>query len=180
LLCDPGNVGELGRGQRAAGHQRGQDVRACVVAYERGNADDVRAVLHGSIVVEPFLSRKRYDGAVGNFCEIAMALTCFIRYDIDPAQSDMFRTYAERWADIIPRCGGDLIGYFLPHEGTNDVAWGLIACESLAAYEAYRTTLRADSQARANFDFARESRLILRERRTFLEVVPSTFRRGRA
>jgi hypothetical protein len=107
-----------------------------------------------------------------------MTVTCFIRYDIDPAQREAFRTYAERWAAIIPRCGGDLVGYFLPHEGTNDVAWGLIACDSLAAYEAYRARLRSDPDARANFDFARESRLILHERRTFLEIVPATFRRG--
>jgi heme-degrading monooxygenase HmoA len=61
-----------------------------------------------------------------------MTVTCFIRYEIDPFQRDAFREYAENWARIIPRCGGDLVGYFLPHEGTNDVAWGLIACESLS------------------------------------------------
>ena len=51
---------------------------------------------------------------------------------------ESFRKYAENWGRIIPRCGGHLVGYFLPHEGTNDVAWGLIAFDSLAAYEAYR------------------------------------------
>ena len=107
-----------------------------------------------------------------------MTLACFIRYDIDPVQRDAFRTYAETWASIIPRCGGDLIGYFLPHEGTNDVAWGLIGCESLAHYEAYRARLKADAEARANFSFARDRRLILHERRSFLEGVDSTFRRG--
>jgi len=107
-----------------------------------------------------------------------VTVTCFIRYDIDPAQRDAFRTYSQNWARIIPRCGGDLVGYFLPHEGTNDVAWGLISCESLAAYEAYRTRLKADPEARANFEFARETRLILRERRTFLEVVEETRQRS--
>jgi len=107
-----------------------------------------------------------------------MAITCFIRYDIDPGQRERFREYAERWATIIPRCGGNLVGYFLPHEGTNDVAWGLIACESLAAYEAYRTRLKTDAQARENFEFARREGFILRERRTFLEAVPSTLRRS--
>jgi len=103
-----------------------------------------------------------------------MTITCFIRYDIDPAQREAFREYAKRWAAIIPRCGGNLVGYFLPHEGTNDVAWGLIACESLAAYEAYRTRLKADPEARDNFAFAQRERFILRERRTFLEVVEET------
>ena len=104
-----------------------------------------------------------------------MTITCFIRYRIDPFRRDAFRTYAENWARIIPRCGGHLIGYFVPHEGTNDEAWGLIAFPSLAAYEAYRTRLKADPEARRNFDFAAAERFILRERRTFTEVVDATF-----
>jgi len=98
-----------------------------------------------------------------------MRIACFIRYEIDPFQREAFRAYAERWGRIIPRCGGDLIGYFLPHEGTNNVAWGLIGFESLAAYEAYRARLKADPEGRENFAFAQEKRLILREERTFLE-----------
>jgi hypothetical protein len=105
-----------------------------------------------------------------------MTITCFIRYQLDPLQRDAFREYAGSWARIIPRCGGDLIGYFLPHEGTNDVAWGLIACDTLAAYEAYRSRLKADPEGRANFAFAQSRRLILREERTFLEIVDGTFR----
>lgn len=101
-------------------------------------------------------------------------ITCFIRYQIDPVQRDTFEIYAARWGRIIPRCGGDLVGYFLPHEGTNDVAWGLIAFASLADYEAYRGRLRADKEARENFAFAQERRLILREERTFLQGVEST------
>src|SRR5438067_9947096 len=49
-----------------------------------------------------------------------MRITCFIRYQIDPFQKDAFKQYAENWARIIPRCGGHLVGYFLPYEGTND------------------------------------------------------------
>lgn len=100
-----------------------------------------------------------------------MSIACFIRYDIDPAQREGFRAYAQNWGSIIPRCGGNLIGYFLPHEGTNDVAWGVIGCPSLAEYEAYRSRLKADAGARENFAFAQSARLILRERRTFLETV---------
>ena len=98
-----------------------------------------------------------------------MRITCFIRYEIDPFQRDAFKAYADNWGRIIPRCGGDLIGYFLPHEGTNNVAWGLIAFDSLAAYEEYRARLKADPEGRANFAFAQEHRLILREERSFLE-----------
>jgi NIPSNAP len=100
-----------------------------------------------------------------------MSIVCFIRYDIDPFQRDAFKTYAQKWASIIPRCGGDLLGYFLPHEGTNHVAWGLIKLESLAAYESYRARLKADAAARENFGFAQTHRFILREERTFLEWV---------
>jgi len=100
-----------------------------------------------------------------------MRLTCFIRYEIDPFQREAFRAYAQAWLRIIPRCGGRLLGYFLPHEGTNDVAWGLIAFESLAAYEAYRARLKSDAEGRANFALAQEKRFILREQRSFLENV---------
>ena len=54
------------------------------------------------------------------------------------------RMKQQNWGRIIPRCGGNLVGYYLPHEGTNDVAWGLIGFDSLAAYEVYRTRLKAD------------------------------------
>jgi hypothetical protein len=103
-----------------------------------------------------------------------MTITCFIRYQIDPFQRDDFKKYAEVWGRVIPRCGGRLLGYFLPYEGTNDIAWGLIAFESLAEYEAYRTRLRSDSEAKANFAFAVAKRLVLREERTFLESVEGT------
>jgi hypothetical protein len=103
--------------------------------------------------------------------EVTMKVVCFIRYQIDPFQRDAFRKYAENWAHIIPRCGGQLLGYFLPHEGTNDIAWGLIALDSLAAYEAYRARLKLDAEARENFTMALNKRLILREERTFLEMV---------
>jgi hypothetical protein len=104
-----------------------------------------------------------------------MTITCVIRYQIDPYQRDAFREYAENWGRIIPRCGGHLIGYFLPHEGTNDVGWGLIAFESLAAYEAYKGRLKTDADARANFAAAQSKRFIVREERNFVEVVDATF-----
>lgn len=103
-----------------------------------------------------------------------MTITCFIRYQIDPFQREAFKAYAENWGRIIPRCGGNLVGYFLPHEGSNDVAWGLIAFDSLAAYEAYRARLKTDEEGRANFNLAQEKRFILREERSFLQVVDGT------
>ena len=106
---------------------------------------------------------------------MATTVICHIQYQIDPFQKEAFRRYAEAWGRIIPRCGGHLVGYFLPDEGTNDVAWGLIAFPSLAAYEAYRVRLRADAEGKANFAFAQANRFVLREERTFLEIVDGTF-----
>ncbi|MEO7150140.1 MAG: NIPSNAP family protein [Burkholderiaceae bacterium] len=103
-----------------------------------------------------------------------MSITCFIRYQIDPFQRDAFTAYAHAWTEIIPRCGGDLRGDFLPHEGSNDIAWGLIGFDSLAAYERYRGVLKADPQARANFERARTGRFVLREERSWLEDVDAT------
>ncbi len=100
-----------------------------------------------------------------------MSLTVFIRYEIDPQARDAFEDYARRWLAIIPRCGGALVGYWMPHEGTNDVAFGLISFDSLAAYETYRARIRADEQGAANFRAAHEGRFIRREERTFLTPV---------
>jgi hypothetical protein len=104
-----------------------------------------------------------------------MTILCVIRYQIDPFQREAFRKYAENWGRIIPRCGGHLVGYFLPHEGTNDIAWGLIAFESLSAYEAYRTRLKSDPEGRENFAISQTKRFILREERNFVETVDRTF-----
>ena len=100
-----------------------------------------------------------------------MTVTCCIRYVIDPFQRDAFEAYARNWLTIIPACGGELVGYFLPHEGTNDVALALISFPSLAAYEAYRARLRTDPAGAANFAMAQELKFIRSETRTWLEPV---------
>jgi len=105
-------------------------------------------------------------------------ITCFIRYEIDPFQREAFRRYAVAWAGIIPRLGGQLIGYFLPSEGSNYEGWGLIAFPGLAEYEAYRARLKRDPEAVANFQIAQVQRFILREERRFCEVVPETFQQS--
>jgi NIPSNAP len=100
-----------------------------------------------------------------------MTITVFIRYQLDPYKRDRFEDYARRWLDIIPKCGGEVVGYWTPHEGTNNIAFGLISFESLAAYEAYRAQLLLDSESAANFAFAQKERFILAEERTFLRQV---------
>jgi hypothetical protein len=100
-----------------------------------------------------------------------LAVTVFIRYQIDPFKRAMFETYARRWLTIIPKCGGHLSGYWMPHEGTNNIAFALISFENLGAYEIYRARLRADDESVANFNFAEENKFILAEERTFLRKV---------
>ena len=100
-----------------------------------------------------------------------MTVTVFIRYQLDPYRRSMFEDYARRWLSIIPKCGGDLIGYWMPHEGTNNIAFALISFASLAAYEEYRARLRADKDAMDNFNFAEHHKFILAEERTFLRQV---------
>jgi hypothetical protein len=123
--------------------------------------------IHALILNEVCRHRKRHT-------TIVPTITCVIRYEIDPSQRDAFKTYAENWGRIIPRCGGHLLGYFLPYEGTNDVGWGLIAFDSLASYETYRGRLKTDREARDNFAMVQATRVILREERTFVEVVEGT------
>jgi NIPSNAP len=103
--------------------------------------------------------------------EVSVTVTVFIRYQIDPFKRALFEEYAKRWLAIIARCGGDLHGYWMPHEGTNNIAFALISFENLAAYENYRARLRTDKESMANFGFAEESKFILAEERTFLRKV---------
>lgn len=106
-----------------------------------------------------------------------MTITCLIEYKLDPFKVEDFERYAKHWGEIIPACGGDLLGYFLPHEGSNNRAFGLISFSSLADYENYRTRLKEDRHGRENFEFARSEKFIQEERRSFLKVVPNTYKR---
>jgi NIPSNAP len=103
--------------------------------------------------------------------EAAMTITVFIRYQLDPYKRDGFEAYARHWLKIIPKCGGEVIGYWLPHEGTDNIAYGLISFASLAAYETYRARLKSDSAGAANFALAQKERFIVSEERTFLRQV---------
>jgi hypothetical protein len=103
--------------------------------------------------------------------EAAMTITVFIRYQLDPFKKQRFETYAKQWLEIIPRCGGDLVGYWMPHEGTNNIAYALISFDSLASYEVYRARLKSDPTAAANFSLAEEHQFVVAEERTFLRRV---------
>jgi hypothetical protein len=154
---------------RSSGRPRPPDLRgerADSAPWKTGVTD------HGGIVrarTKHALRVVRYDG--GEIAEAAMTVTVFIRYRLDPFQRDAFEEYARRWLTIIPKCGGDVVGYWMPHEGTDNIAYGLISFDSLAAYEAYRARLKADPEGAANFHLAQEQRFISSEERTFLRLV---------
>jgi NIPSNAP len=103
--------------------------------------------------------------------ERSEVITCCIQYTLDPRQISAFGEYATRWPPIIERCGGKLVGYYLPKEGANNFALALIDFVSLADYEVYRQRLLGDPDARKNFADAMESGYILAETRSFLRPV---------
>ncbi len=100
-------------------------------------------------------------------------ITVCIRYTIDIRKHGEFERYARDWPDPIRRCGGQLIGYFLPTKmaGPTNIAYALINFASLAAYEQYREALMRDEGAKENFGFADRSECILIEERSVLRQV---------
>jgi hypothetical protein len=100
-------------------------------------------------------------------------ITVCIRYTIDIHKHNDFETYARNWSRIIPRCGGELLGYFLPTKlaGATNIAYALINFADLAAYERYREALMKDEGAKQNFAFADESGCIQIEERSILQPV---------
>ena len=97
-------------------------------------------------------------------------LTVCIRYTIDIQKAQDFERYAREWPEPIRRCGGELVGYYLPTKIAGPTNWAiaLIDFPNLAAYEKYREALMKDEQARANVEFAEQSGCVLLEDRTVL------------
>lgn len=98
-------------------------------------------------------------------------ITCSLRYVIDPYKLPEFEHYAKLWIPLVNRLGGTHHGYFLPHEGANDIALALFSFPSLAAYEAYRAAMAADAECQAAFAYAEETRCILRYDRSFMRPI---------
>ena len=98
-------------------------------------------------------------------------ITCCLRYVIDPFKVAEFEDYARRWLPLVTRYGGDHLGYFLPHEGANNIALALFSFKSLGAYEQYRDAIGNDPDVAAAHAFARETRCFLSYERTFFRPV---------
>lgn len=95
-------------------------------------------------------------------------ITCYLKYVIDPYKLKEFEHYAKLWIPLVDRLGGKHHGYFMPHEGANNIALALFSFPSLAAYEAYREKM-ADCQAA--FGYAEETRCIVSYERSFMRPV---------
>ena len=98
-------------------------------------------------------------------------VTCYLRYVIDPQKLAEFETYARMWIPLVDKLGGKHHGYFLPHEGANDVALALFSFPSLAAYEAYRARAASDPECQAAMAYSKETRCFLRFERSFMRPV---------
>jgi len=98
-------------------------------------------------------------------------VTCYLRYVIDPYKLAEFEQYGKMWIPLVQKLGGVHHGYFLPHEGANNIAVALFSFPSLADYEAYREKMAQDPECRKAFQYAAETRCILSYERSFLRPV---------
>ena len=98
-------------------------------------------------------------------------ITCYLRYVIDPHKLGQFEEYARKWLPLVERFGGTHHGYFLPHEGPNNIAVALFSFPSLAAYEEYRIKSQTDAECQAAYAFEKQHRSILSYERTFMRPV---------
>lgn len=95
-------------------------------------------------------------------------ITVHLRYVIDPYKIADFEEYARRWMALVDEFGGNHLGYFMPSEGANNIAYALFNFPTLAAYETYRNAAADDERCQAVMDLAETSRCILSYERTFL------------
>jgi hypothetical protein len=100
-------------------------------------------------------------------------ITLCIRYTLDAPKRDDFERYARGLKGVIPRCGGDLVGYWLPTKfaGPTNIAVAIIEFPSLAAYEEYRERLGEDPENGELVRRAEAAGCILIEDRSIMERV---------
>ena len=101
-------------------------------------------------------------------------ITLCIRYTLDISKLADFEDYARRFPEPIERCGGKLVGYYMPTKiaGPTNFALALIDFPGLAAYEIYRANLLADADAVENVRRMEKSGCVLIEDRSILRQVP--------
>ncbi|MBS1197824.1 MAG: hypothetical protein H6R18_1609 [Proteobacteria bacterium] len=98
-------------------------------------------------------------------------ITCYLRYVIDPFKLKEFETYGKMWIPLVEKFGGKHHGYFLPHEGPNNIAIAMFSFPSLAAYETYRAEAADDPECQAAMHYYQETRCFLSFERSFMRPV---------
>ena len=98
-------------------------------------------------------------------------ITCYLRYIIDPYKIQEFEEYAKMWIPLVNKFGGTHHGYFLPHEGANNIAYALFSFPSLSTYEEYREKIKTDENCKKAFKYAEDTRCIFSFERSFMRPI---------
>ena len=98
-------------------------------------------------------------------------ITCYVTYKLDPYKLKEFELYAKKWIPLVAKFGGTHHGYFLPHEGPNNMAVTLFSFDSLSAYEDYRIASMKDPACIAAYDYAEKTRCIISYKRSFMRPI---------
>jgi len=98
-------------------------------------------------------------------------ITCYLRYVIDPEKLDEFEVYAKKWIPLVNKFGGIHHGYFLPHEGANNIALALFSFLSLAAYEEHRAKAAKDPECQEAMAHYRKTKCFASYERSFMRSV---------
>lgn len=98
-------------------------------------------------------------------------ITCYLKYVIDPFKLQEFEAYAKKWIPLVTKFGGTHHGYFLPHEGANNIATALFSFNSLADYEKYRKDSMNDEDCKEAYQYAIKTKCILSYERSFMKPI---------
>lgn len=98
-------------------------------------------------------------------------VSCYLKYVIDPYKLSEFEEYAKIWIPLVGKFGGIHHGYFLPHEGANNIAIAIFSFPSLAEYERYRVLINEDPECQNAFEYAEKTRCVISYERSFMRPV---------
>ena len=98
-------------------------------------------------------------------------ITCYLRYVVDPFKLKEFEAYGKMWIPLVEKFGGKHHGYFMPHEGANNIALALFSFPSLAAYETYRSNTASDPECQNAMRYYEETKCFISYERSFMRPV---------
>jgi len=98
-------------------------------------------------------------------------ITCYLKYVIDPFKIKEFEHYGKLWIPLVEKLGGTHHGYFMPHEGPNNIALALFTFSSLAGYDQLRSRASGGADCLKAMAYYRETKCFLSFERTFMRPV---------